>query len=130
MNLELFQQLVDEIVEKLPKEFAKQIENVDIGVSEYPNPYQLEKIEMEHSDGKYLLGLYEGTPHTKRLNYTDQIPDKITIFLIPLLRISNSLESLRENVYSTVIHEIGHHFGLSETEIRKAEYKRKRKKSN
>ncbi len=125
MNIFEFQKIVEKVVKNLPHEFANAIENVDISSEFYPEDYQLTKMHMEHKNGMYLLGLYEGTPLTKRANYTDAIPDKITIFMLPLIRISKDLIQLEKNIESTVIHEVGHHFGLTEKEIREAEKKRR-----
>ena len=76
-----------------------------------------------------LLGLYQGIPQTKRRNYGvgPTLPDKITIFKYPLLRISRSYEEAIANIKATVIHEIAHHFGMSEEDIHKA---RRRNEAN
>ena len=66
-----------------------------------------------------LFGLYEGVPQTKRGVYYSSIPDKITIFKNAILQVCSTEEEVKAQVRSTVIHEIGHHFGLSEEELRK-----------
>jgi len=98
------------------EEFTEKLENVSVVVEDYPNQHQLKKV----GTGGMLLGLYEGVPKTKRGRYGigATLPDKITIFKIPILAISRSIEQLKENVRNTVIHEIAHHFGMSEARIR------------
>jgi len=113
-----FEYLVEKAIETIPEEFKEKLENVSIVTTDWPSRYQLAKV-----GGKgFLLGLYEGVPQTKRGMYGvgGTLPDKITIFKIPILRISRTLEDVIRQVRSTVIHEVGHHFGLSEVEIRKA----------
>ncbi|HYM65635.1 MAG TPA: metallopeptidase family protein [Candidatus Sulfotelmatobacter sp.] len=117
MDDEKFNKLVSEALDSLPEEFAEKLNNVSITVDEFPTPYQLRKSNLP--PWALLLGLYEGVPQTKRGNYYSNIPDKITIFKNAILRVSQTEEQVRAQVRATVIHEIGHHFGLSEEELRK-----------
>ena len=113
-----FEYLVERAIGTIPEEFQERLENVGIVIADWPSRYQMSKV-----GGKgFLLGLYEGVPQTKRGRYGvgGVLPDKITIFKIPILRISRTIEDVIRQVRETVIHEIGHHFGLSEKEIRKA----------
>ena len=113
-----FEYLVERALEDIPSEFKEKLENVSIVTADWPSRYQLAKV-----GGKgFLLGLYEGVPQTRRGRYGvgGTLPDKITIFKIPILRISRTIEDVIRQVRSTVIHEVGHHFGLSEVEIRRA----------
>ena len=120
MSDEDFENLISEALLSLPREFAEKLENVSIASEAWPDPNQLRKVGFG-SQGM-LLGLYEGIPHTKRAHYGigGALPDKITIFKIPLLSVSHSIDHLKENIRDTVMHEIGHHFGMSEEQIRKA----------
>ncbi|MBI2011943.1 metallopeptidase family protein [Candidatus Daviesbacteria bacterium] len=90
------------------------MENVDIVVEDWPGD--------EEVKGKGLLyGLYRGVPKTKRGNYySGVLPDKITIFAGPILTTSKDLKEAREKIKDTVLHEIGHHFGLSDKQIYRA----------
>ena len=73
--------------------------------------------------------LYEGVSQTRRgANYNAALPDKITIFQKPIEREARSKEDLKEIVKNTVWHEIAHHFGMSEKEVREAEIKRRKKR--
>jgi len=69
--------------------------------------------------------LYEGIPKTKRWNYADVLPDKITIFKNQIEKAAQSEEEIRRIVKETVWHEIAHHFGMDEKEVREAETRRK-----
>ena len=111
-----FETLVSEALNSLPSEFAEKLKNVAVVVEDYPNAYQLRKLGL--SPSSLLFGLYEGVPQTKRGNYSGVLPDKITIFKYPILRVSRNEEEVRAQVRATVIHEIGHHFGLSDSELR------------
>jgi|SRR3989344_648275 len=119
-----FNRLVEKAIEDLPKEFSEKLENVSIIIQDYPTRSQINNL-MKRGEHGMLLGLYEGVPQTRRGNYGigGSLPDKISIFKIPLLMISKTLEEVEKNVKDTVIHEIGHHFGMSESEIRKAQKK-------
>jgi predicted Zn-dependent protease with MMP-like domain len=120
-----FENIIKKAVERLPSEFKDKMENVSIVFSDYPSEEQMRQINMQ-GRGMLLLGLYQGVPQTRRGNYGigATLPDKITIFKIPLLSISKNYEEAVKNIKSTVIHEIAHHFGMSEEEIQKAKSRR------
>lgn len=117
MSNEEFEKLVGEALDSLPEEFAKRLENVSITIADAPTPYQLRKMKLP--PWALLFGLYEGLPQTRRGNYTAVLPDKITIFKNSILRVSSTPEDVRAQIRATVIHEIGHHFGLSDEDLRK-----------
>lgn len=112
-----FRKLVEEALNLLPKEFAEKLNNVSVVVEDIPTDYQLKKSKI--APQALLLGLYEGVPQTKRGVYYSAIPDKITIFKNSILQVSSSEEEIREQVRKTVIHEIGHHFGLTEEDMKR-----------
>lgn len=122
MNLDEFHRIVDEVVENLPKEFADKLHNVEITVDVWPTEQEMRSIRAH--PGTLLFGLYRGVPHTQRGAHYSSLPDKIIIFAGPILSVSHDLEDAKRRIRSTVLHEIGHHFGMSEEEIRKAERKR------
>ena len=111
-----FEQLVKEAIDSLPLEFAKKLNNVAVTVEGEPTPYQLRKSGLQ--PWALLFGLYQGVPQTKRGIYYSSLPDKITIFKNSILRVSRTAEEVRAQVRATVIHEIGHHFGLSDKELK------------
>lgn len=122
MTLSEFEDVVFKVVKLLPRKFKDQLDNVDIVVEAWPGEDDLARVYA----GKHtlLFGLYTGVPKTKRGAYYSTVPDKITIFAGPVLYVAQSLEEAKKMIRSTVLHEIGHHFGMSEDQIRKAEASR------
>ena len=115
MSDEEFEKIVSDALDSLPKEFADKLNNVAVTFENFPNPYQMWKAKVP--PWGLLFGLYEGVPQTKRGIYYSAVPDKITIFKWPILRVSASPEDAKERIRRTVIHEIGHHFGLSDAQL-------------
>jgi predicted Zn-dependent protease with MMP-like domain len=113
-----FERLIRESVASLPEELKNQLENVAIMIEENP-PAQA---TVREDPGQNLLGLYHGIMKKDRgFWYGNVLPDQIIIYRKPLERMSSSLDDLRENVRQTVIHEIGHYFGLDEEELQRLE---------
>jgi predicted Zn-dependent protease with MMP-like domain len=107
---DLFEQLVSEALDGLPEEIARMMSNVEVVVEDEPHPNQLRGLPRGHT----LFGLYHGVPLTKRGIYDHALPDKISIFRGPIVRYARTPDRIREQVKRTVIHEIGHHFGIEE----------------
>ena len=114
-----FEQLVDQALESLPDEIAAWLDNVAIVVGEWPTPQQLDQAGLR--PGQMLFGLYVGVPKTHRgFTYGESVPDKIVIFRQPIQRLYRTPDQIRAQVRRTVLHEIGHHFGLDEAQLRSA----------
>jgi predicted Zn-dependent protease with MMP-like domain len=111
---ERFEELVSEALDIIPEELAVHIENVAVVVQDWPTEGQQRK----HRG--MLLGLYEGIDLTRRspMSYSGVMPDRITIFRKPHMRITDTEERLRKRIAVTVVHEIGHHFGISDQRLR------------
>ncbi len=125
MDIEKFEQLVDEGIKDIPQKFLDKLDNVGIVIEDNPSPEQMKKLKMRKD---YLLfGLYEGIPKTDRWGYAQVLPDKITIFKNQIEEYAHSEEDIRKLVRDTVWHEIAHHFGMNEKEVRDAEMRRKKK---
>jgi predicted Zn-dependent protease with MMP-like domain len=108
---EIFQDLVQEAVSRIPRKYADHLANVSFMAAEAPTREQ-----------GALLGLYEGIPLPARTaGYSGVLPDVITIFQRPHEYSTNSLEELREEVRHTVWHEVAHYFGLGHDRIRALE---------
>jgi len=122
MTHENFEKLVKEGIEAIPEKFLEKLKNVDIVIEDEPSPEQLDKLKTRKDS--FILGLYEGVPQTQRWHYGQVLPDKITIFRKPIERVANSEQEIKEIVKNTVWHEIAHHFGMNEKEVRKAEIKK------
>ena len=114
-----FSQLLEKALESLPSEFKQKLRNVSIRFDDWPSNNHLQKAGIRQG---LLLGLYEGIPNTKS-HYQAKLPDVITLFKYPLMRVSRSYEEFENNVRKTLIHEIAHHFGMNEEEVRSAERK-------
>ena len=122
MSPEKFEKLVDEGIKAIPERFLEKLDNVEIVVEDEPTPYHLGKLKLRRNS--LIFGLYEGVPQTKRGNYGQVLPDKITIFRKPIEKVAHSEVEIKEMVKNTVWHEISHHFGMDEKRIREAEYRR------
>jgi len=120
MNRDDFLQLVDEALSTIPARFRDAMENIAIVVEDQPSTEQLNEVGVEPPDT--LLGLYEGTPLTER-PWADgnRLPDKVTLFQGPIEEASADEDDLVVAIGETLIHEIGHYFGLSEDEIEEIE---------
>lgn len=115
-----FDDYIELAIKQLPDEFRLKLDNVEILVEDFPSPEQLHKLQMRK--GHTLLGLYEGIPQTKRgagYGVGGTMPDKITLFRYTILAVSSDKESAVKQIKDTLYHEIGHHFGMSEEELRK-----------
>ena len=119
MDIEAFEILVSQAVESLPLGFREKLDNVDVVVEVWPQAHHYREVRVHPRS--LLLGLYQGTPKTKRTSGTF-FPDKITIFAGPILSISRSPDEVERTVQRVVKHEIGHHFGMDERAIRKIGY--------
>ena len=110
---EAFEQLVADALDGLPAELGEVMDNVAVLVQDWPTSEQL------RGSGGTLLGLYEGIALTDRspLSYTGAMPDRITIFQGPICAHAATEDALVELVRTTVIHEIAHHFGISDERL-------------
>ena len=117
-----FQELVNEAIASLPKRFRDAMVNMAIVVEDEPTPDQLRQVEVEPPDTIY--GLYEGIPLPERQwAHGNVLPDKISIFRLPILEDSADEDDIVVGIGETLIHEVGHYFGLSEEEIMNIEEK-------
>ncbi len=119
---EKFHGLVAKGIDAIPDLYQKHLQNVAFIVEDEPSPQQRLKLNLYPNET--LFGLYEGVPLTGRGGATKLLPDKITIFKNPMLRVSASLEQLQELVRHTVWHEVAHYYGLDHDRIHQLEQKR------
>lgn len=111
-----FAELVQEALGELPQPFAQHLEEVSVEIKDRPTPKQLKKQGLEKDD--LLLGLYVGHPMTERsVEFSGMLPDAIYIFQEDVELASDSEKKLVEQVRVTVLHEIGHHFGMDENDL-------------
>ena len=122
MTREEFRQLVDEALETIPERFRTAMKNMAIVIEDEPSNAQLAEVGIEPPDT--LLGLYEGTPLPERQwAHGNALPDKITLFQGPIEDSSDDEDDIVVAIGETLIHEVGHYFGLSEEEIEEIEDK-------
>ena len=120
MDRPAFETLVADALRSIPRRFRDGMRNIAIVVEDEPSPALLAEMDIEPPDT--LLGLYQGTPLTERgWGMGNQLPDRILIFQGPHERASDDEDDLAIAVAETLIHEIGHYFGMSEEEIEDVE---------
>jgi predicted Zn-dependent protease with MMP-like domain len=120
MDRAAFERLVVEATTLIPKRFRREMKNIAVVVEEEPSPALLAEMEIEPPDSLY--GLYQGTPLTERSwGFGNSLPDKVTIFQLPIEEDCDDEDEIRAVIGETLIHEIGHYFGLSEEEIEEIE---------
>ena len=110
---EHFERLVAEALDHIPEELAKFMDNLAVFVEDWPTAAQLAGVRGT------LLGLYQGVDLTRRspVSYVGAMPDRITIFRGPISAIARDEQELVQIVTRTVIHEVAHHFGISDRRL-------------
>lgn len=112
-----FEGVVSEALESLPKRFADLVENVVIVVEDEPTDDDLESIEGDADDDSELLGIYRGVALPERTHDMPLLPDEIAVFRGPINRVARTRHEAVQEVRETVIHELGHYFGLDDDEM-------------
>lgn len=122
-NDKQFEALVNKALDTIPPLYQKNLNNVAITIEDEPTPAQRDKLKLRCDET--LFGLYEGIPLTQRgAGYNLVIPDRITIFKLPMVNVSRNMNELAEQVRHTLWHEIAHYYGLNHEKIHKLEKKR------
>ncbi len=117
MTRQEFEKVVAEALDNLPQYFQEKMNNVEVLILPWPSPNELGRAGVK--SGHTLLGLYSGIPLTSRShNYALVPPDTITLYQRPIEQAAKVPERIPELVRSTVIHEIAHHFGISDERLR------------
>jgi predicted Zn-dependent protease with MMP-like domain len=115
-----FEEVVVVALKRLPKFFKKKMKNVDVVVEDRASRELL--FEMGLRSPFELLGLYQGVPLERRgFYYGNVLPDKITLFQVPIESMCQTKEEVKEKVKEVVIHEVGHYFGLDDERLRELE---------
>jgi predicted Zn-dependent protease with MMP-like domain len=120
LTREEFESLVEDALDSLPEEFAKLLENIAVVVEEEPSDDDLESLDDddEENDEDELLGIYRGVSLPDRsFDMMPLLPDQIAIFRGPILRVTSSRKEAIREVRDTVIHELGHYFGLEDDDM-------------
>jgi len=108
----LFDQAIERTIASLPDAYVERLGSVAIVVEDEPTQSQLASV-----GARGLYGLYQGVPRTRWGADNAAVPSKITLFRGPLVRSSRSMSSLARAVEATLLHEIAHHFGISDDRI-------------
>jgi predicted Zn-dependent protease with MMP-like domain len=118
MSREDFEKIVVEALDDLPEELALAIENVALTVDDRPTDEDLSSVGLD-AKVDTLFGLYQGVPLPERgpTSYGPDLPDRIVIYRMPLLEACRGRRELLREIRNTVIHELGHYFGLPEEEL-------------
>ena len=116
MKQRQFEHLVGRALEGLPPQFQELLDNVAIFIEDRPSRSLLRDLSM--SPGDTLLGLYEGVPQTERTSSYDLVaPDRITLFQRPIEDSCNTDAEVAEQIRRTILHEVGHHFGIDDDRL-------------
>ena len=120
MTRDRFARLVEETLTRIPPRFRDAMHNVAVIVEDEPSQDALDEHDMEPAET--LFGLYEGIPLPERgAGYGNALPDRISIYQIPIEESCSDDEEIRQCVAETLIHEFGHYFGMTEEEIEEIE---------
>ncbi len=120
MTRQKFEKLVAEAIELIPARFRREMKNIAVVVEDEPSEELLEEMEIEPPDSLY--GLYQGTPLPERTwGYGNTLPDRVTLFKGVIEEDCETEDDVRDCIAETLIHEVGHYFGLSEEEIEEIE---------
>jgi predicted Zn-dependent protease with MMP-like domain len=120
VNRDAFEHLVADALRSIPRRFRDAMHNIAVVVEDEPSAELLDEMEIEPPDT--LLGLYQGTPLTERSwDFGNRLPDRILIFQGPHERDAEDEADLVVAIGETLIHEVGHYFGMSEEQIEEIE---------
>jgi predicted Zn-dependent protease with MMP-like domain len=115
-----FETLVDRALARLPRRFREKLDNIAVVVEEWADDETLAEMEIEPPETLY--GLYRGTDLTRRdAFYGGVMPDVITIYQGPIQKDSDTVAEMEALVVDTVVHEIGHYFGLDDDRLEELE---------
>ncbi len=114
MDRARFRRLVQGALRSLPPGIADELDNVEVVIRREPSAHELRDAGLEPGD--QLFGLYVGTPRTERGDYQLALPDRIVIYQGPLER-AVPPRDIPQEVATTVIHELGHHFGIDDDRL-------------
>lgn len=116
---EEFDALISRALDDLPEKYTSRLKNVLITYEDVPNQEQRERLKLHCN--QTLFGLYEGVPLPARNGIEPYLPDKITLFKLPMAHATNTPEELYEQVRHTLWHEMAHYFGLDHKRIHELE---------
>ena len=114
---EQLMQMAEELIAELPQEIGQALENVSVIIQDRPSPEQQVRVHL--APGRLLLGLYEGVPLSHQSVFQPyQIPAAIVLFRSNIEKVANGLDEVKRQLRLTLFHEIGHHLGFNEDDLR------------
>ncbi|MFA4874643.1 MAG: metallopeptidase family protein [bacterium] len=130
MDIKKFRLLAARVIDSLPDEFRNALENIEVVVEDWPTDEELDYFEdregLDEGEGEdLLLGLYQGIPLNQRgpMSYNGALPDKITLFRKSIEEYSGGNEDImKDEIRKTLLHEIGHYFGIEEDRLQDLGY--------
>jgi predicted Zn-dependent protease with MMP-like domain len=123
IDKEQFEKIVSQVIDALPESVKSRIHNLAFFVEDFPTAEQLRNTSGRADDKYSLLGIYEGYIQSSRKNFGVVMPDRITLFRVPIMQSCSGRKELEKRINDTLRHEIAHHFGSDEKGARKAEKK-------
>jgi predicted Zn-dependent protease with MMP-like domain len=116
-----FSSAVEAVIDALPEQFRQAVEEVPIEIKDRPSTKQLRRLGLKDDD--LLLGLYSGVPLTARsVEDSGRVPDVIFLFQEDIEVVSDNEQELQEQIRVTLLHEIGHYYGMDEDDLEKLGY--------
>ena len=114
---EAFELVVDDALASIPEGFHRYLQNILVEIEPMPDEATCEELDLD--DPRGLLGLYQGTPLTERhVDAPCHMPERIVLYRQNIERMCRTRRQMVDQIRKTVLHEIGHHFGLSEQHLR------------
>lgn len=114
---EEFEKLVEKALARLPEEFAALLDNVAVMIEEEPSAEDLAEVGMGADEADELFGLYQGVSLLERDSFYSALPDRVLVYRGPILRSCASRREAIREIRDTVIHELGHYFGMDEEQM-------------
>ena len=114
-----FESLVQEALRGLPAQFRRRLQNVAVEIEEEPSNETLNSVGMADDEPDELLGLYVGRSIQEHSFFDTggELPDQVYLYRGPILRVCETKADVIREIQDTVVHEIGHHFGLSDEDM-------------
>ena len=116
MSRDEFEKVVAKALDGLPEEIAVHLDNIAVVVEDEPTDEELIDVGLD-PETETLFGLYQGVALTERSVYDSVLPDRIVIYRLPLLEACRDRVELIREIRDTVVHEVGHFFGLDEDDL-------------
>jgi predicted Zn-dependent protease with MMP-like domain len=116
MHRKDFKRIVTEVLATLPQEFAARLVGVEVVVEDEPTDAQIRNAGLD-PEIDTLFGLYEGVPLPERGHDHAALPDKISIFYLPIVEACESPAEIRDEIRTTILHEVAHFFGIGDEDL-------------